>query len=149
MPSHDARSIAEWFLAWGEQNNAFITNLKMQKLLYYAQGHYLGKHRAPLFDDPIEAWVHGPVVRSIYHAYKQYGDSPIDVEAEVSDEFSWDDFRDVEDDLIAVWNTYGAIEAWALRNRTHREAPWQNTFNHGDLGPKIPQSEMREFFAVA
>ena len=67
MANHTARQITEWFLAWGEHNDAPLSNLKLQKLLYYAQGHYLGDHAKPLFEDEIEAWVHGPVVRSIYH----------------------------------------------------------------------------------
>lgn len=149
MTTHTARQIADWFLAWGQHNDAPLSNLKLQKLLYYAQGHYLGAHGAPLFHDDIEAWAHGPVVCSIYHDLKQFGNGPIDVDAVLGESFSWDDFRDVEDDLMRVWNTYGKYEAWALRNRTHREAPWKSTFEHGMKYLVIPQDAMREFFSAA
>lgn len=149
MTKHTARQVADWFLAWGDQNEATPTNLKLQKLLYYAQGHHLGAHGMPLFDDDIEAWAHGPVVRSVYHDLKRFGNGPIDVEDVLDADFDWDDFRDVEDDLIRVWNTYGKYEAWALRNRTHREAPWKSTFEHDKTYLVIPQDAMREFFAAA
>ena len=71
-----AENVAKWFLirnATEEENGADgISNLKLQKLLYYAQGCTLALKNAPLFDDPIVAWQHGPVVESIYHKYKSY-----------------------------------------------------------------------------
>jgi len=149
MTKHTARQVADWFLAWSDHNEATVSNLKLQKLLYYAQGHHLGGHGTPLFDDDIEAWAHGPVVRSVYHDLKCYGNGPIDVEVALDDSFDWGDFRDVEDDLMRVWNTYGKYEAWALRNRTHREAPWKSTFEHGTKYLVIPQDAMRDFFAAA
>lgn len=147
MATHTAREIADWFLVWGEQNEAAMSNLKLQKLLYYAQGHHLGSHGVPIFDDKVEAWAHGPVVRSVYHELKKFGNADIDVDEAVAEDFDWDDYRDVEADLVRVWNTYGKYEAWVLRNRTHRESPWKDTFEDGERYLVIPQDAMREFFA--
>ena len=47
-----------------------MTNLKLNKLLYYAQGVFLARTGKPLFDDDIEAWDLGPVVSCIYQKYK-------------------------------------------------------------------------------
>ena len=47
-----------------------LTNMKLNKLLYFAQGYYLKKYGRPLFDNAIEAWEHGPVVPEVYSAYK-------------------------------------------------------------------------------
>lgn len=148
MTKHTAREIVDWFLAWGEQNEATLSNLKLQKLLYYVQGHHLGEHGTPVFDDKIEAWAHGPVVRSVYHDLKQFGNGAIDPDVAISDDFDWDDFRDIEGDLMRVWNTYGKYEAWALRNRTHREAPWKSTFEDGKKYLVISQDVMRDFFSA-
>lgn len=149
MAPHTARSTANWLLAWAEQNEAGMSNLKLQKVLYYAQGHYLGETGLPLFNDDIEAWVHGPVVRDVYHDLKRFGNADIDVDATVGDDFGWDDFRDVEQHLMRVWNTYGKYEAWALRNRIHSESPWKSTFEHGVRNLVIPTDSMRDFFAAA
>jgi len=45
-----------------------ITNLKLQKLLYYCQGWHLAYHEKVLFSDPIQAWVHGPAVPNVYRS---------------------------------------------------------------------------------
>jgi uncharacterized phage-associated protein len=67
-------TIAKWFIAWtGQVEEARLSNLKLQKLLYYAQGHYLATAGQPLFDDRIQAWSHGPVVPTVYHEYKKFG----------------------------------------------------------------------------
>ena len=54
-----------------------ISNLKLQKLAYYAQGFHLAMYDTPLFPERIYAWAHGPVVEELYHAYKKFGANPI------------------------------------------------------------------------
>lgn len=112
-------------------------------------GHHLGTHGAPLFRDEVQAWAHGPVVPSVYHAFEDCGASPIDVGAAVGDDFDWDDYRGIEHDLVKVWATYGPIAAWALRNRTYRESPWRDALGGGTLNQTITQQAMRDFFAAA
>jgi hypothetical protein len=58
---YPAMTIAKWFVAWAEAGDADadLSNLKLQKLLYYAQGHYLARTGTPLFPETIEA---GPTV---------------------------------------------------------------------------------------
>ena len=76
MAKFRAREIAEWFLAWAEDIEADISNLKLQKLLYYAQGHYLARTGVPLFDDVIQAWAHGPVVPTSTTPSRNTGAAP-------------------------------------------------------------------------
>jgi uncharacterized phage-associated protein len=57
---YDALTIAKWFIAWAEAEEEELSNLKLHKLLYYAQGHYVTDSGAPLFKDDIQAWPHGP-----------------------------------------------------------------------------------------
>ena len=64
---HTALDVAKWFLTYNKimmdsDGAEYISNLKLQKLLYYAQGTFLAVTGFPLFDDAIEAWTHGPVV---------------------------------------------------------------------------------------
>jgi uncharacterized phage-associated protein len=123
-----AIDIARWFAARAELANADVSNLKIQKLLYYAQGEHIARTGEPLFHDPLEAWAHGPVVPEVYHALKRYGPSPIDAETFVGDDFDRTRFDQVEPTLVHTWDTYGTITAWALRERTHRETPWKRAF---------------------
>lgn len=143
-----ARDVANWFLAWAQESqNAGISNLKMQKLLYYAQGHYLAATGSPLFGARFQAWTHGPVVPEVYRQFRDYGSADIDADAEVPDDFDWDEYKDIEDHLVKVWNTYGPLDAWALRNQTHQEAPWHDAFDRNRKNVEIPDESIREYFA--
>ncbi len=145
--TYSAKTIAKWFIAWAEAEGADLSNLKLQKLLYYAQGWFVRAHRRPLFDDRIRAWSHGPVVPAVYHEYKHFGSGDIELPAE--DEFDWSDVdSEATAVLIEVWNTYGRYSAWGLRNMTHREPPWQNHFEEGYDSPEIPAQEIYDYFVT-
>ncbi len=65
--------IAEYFIYLSNKSDRHITNLKLQKLVYYAQAWHLVFFNRKLYDAPIEAWIHGPAVRSLYKKYKRSG----------------------------------------------------------------------------
>jgi len=142
---YKALTIARWFVAWAGEDQADLSNLKLQKLLYYAQGWHLARFNEPLFSDEMQAWSHGPVVPSVYRAFKSFGSNDIGLE----DEFDW---QDVDDEtaqfLIEVWNTYGIYGAWQLRNLTNAEAPWRDNFNADERFITIPVESLRHYFKV-
>jgi len=138
-------TIAKWFIAWAEDEQADLSNLKLQKLLYYAQGWMLRNTGRPLFRERIRAWSHGPVVPDVYHEFKAFGSGDLKLPAD--DDFEWSDVDDQATELlIRVWNTYGKFSAWGLRNMTHAEPPWQNHFEPDGYNPEIPNDEIREYF---
>lgn len=131
--SVSARDIALWFLNHNlslrdieNEDTDDISNLKLQKLLYYAQGSYLGLYDKPLFDDAIFAWKHGPVVEGVYHEFKQNGSRGI---VEFDNAPILDD--ETENVLKQVYDVFGKYSAWGLREMTHNETPWKSTkLNH-------------------
>lgn len=141
---HTALQVAQWFLAHNriaaaDEGAEYISNLKLQKLLYYAQGCFLAVTDRPLFSDSIVAWQHGPVVESVYHQYKCNGANGIPFE----DDFDFSKFTDEENDLLVeVYDTFGQYSAWKLRNMTHEEIPWSSTPQNSE----IPQSVIKQFF---
>lgn len=144
--TYKALTIAKWFAAWAEAEDADLSNLKLQKLLYYAQGWHLGMYGRPLFDDKIQAWSHGPVVPAVYHAFKSF--EAADVRLDPSDAFDWDDVNeDTTDFLIDIWERYGGFGAWKLRNMTHNEAPWRDHFDPSERHTVISNGDMQRFFA--
>lgn len=110
--------VADYFLLQvDEVAGDVMTNLRLQKLVYYAQAWHLAIAEKPLFQDDVEAWVHGPVVPCLYYAYRDYGWQPIprpDRDAVAMD----DQTRELLDE---VWDTYGQFSAKALENLTHSE----------------------------
>lgn len=141
----NAKYIARWFLDRNAIDRAEnvdvegISNLKLQKLLYYAYGCYLALYGEALFEDKLVAWKHGPVVESIYHMYKDNGSSSIPVEPL---ENALDVTNNEKVVLEWVYNEFGQYTAWALRNMTHEEEPWKET----EQNEVIPDELIKKYF---
>lgn len=129
---YSAQEIAKWFLIRDRANNGEleISNLKLQKLLYYAQGVYLAITNKPLFSEDILAWKHGPVVKEVYNNFCGNGANiieynPKDKDREVITKIENDE--NARDTLEFVAEEFGQYTAWKLRNMTHEEKPWLST----------------------
>lgn len=122
-----------------------MTHLKIQKLLYYANGLNLVYRNQPLFDDPIEAWKHGPVVREIYNDLSQYGKQDL---MQISNlQYTEDILNDDDKDIIRMaFREYGRYTALELRNMTHNESTWIEAYQKGQNTP-IDNKAMRTYFA--
>lgn len=135
-----ARDVAEYFLAQiNEDSGDTISNLKLQKLIYYAQGLHLAIHDKRLFPEPIIAWDHGPVVRSVYNLYREYGGGAIEKPTGVCFSKFCKSQRETMDE---VYKVFGQFSAWKLRNMTHVEAPWRDT----PRDKVIKRARMRKYF---
>lgn len=131
--------VADYFLvSQDEDSGDLISNLKLQKLLYYAQGYHLAVFGRPLFPERIEAWAHGPVVPDVYHRFKEHGSRPVPMPEEMDLTKFDKETREYLDEII---NVFGQYSGWKLRNMTHDEKPWI------DSKPGvIPQKVMTEYF---
>ena len=118
-PIKDVTEYLLWLDALHEGDG--ISNMKLQKLAYYSQGVHLAVFDAPLFEERIEAWEHGPVIPPLYGACKKFGRSPIESNDEFDREILPVETRELLDE---VFNVYGRFSAWILREMTHEEAPW-------------------------
>ena len=77
MEAEETSAVANEFLGLAKKEKIEISNLKLIKLMYIAQGLSLSLSDRALFPDPIEAWKYGPVISSIYHEFKHFGRNPI------------------------------------------------------------------------
>lgn len=112
-------------LAAADEESEYLTPLRLQKLLYYAQGWHLAVRGEPLFADRIEAWKYGPVVESVFQEFKRFGRNGIDPKAlEAADSPSLLTNSETEH-LDAIWETYKDFSAIRLSEMTHDEQPWR------------------------
>jgi len=119
-----------------------ISNLKLQKLLYYVQGFNLAKHNEPLFNEDICAWIYGPVIPEAYHHFKKYGSGHIEIDNEDYQKY-YVDFSDIETKLIFdIWNVYGQYSAYRLMRFTHDEPPYKST----PINNIITHDLLKDFF---
>jgi len=111
--------IAKYIIYQFQDAGDFISNLKVQKLLYYVQGWHLGLYETPVFNEDFEAWIHGPVLVDVYHHFKHYKWLPITEEITVP--VLEEKYKNHIDEVL---NAYGCDSAWELELKTHREYPW-------------------------
>ena len=132
---YDVKDIINFFLS-----KSALSQKKLQKLLYYAYCWVLAllnesyeQINVRLFNERIEAWVHGPVIPSIYQMYKTYGGMDISrIENFDTSVFS----SDVLDILNQVWEVYGNFSGDQLEVISHKEYPYVNARN--GLSPYEP-----------
>lgn len=151
-------SIVAWLIRCGISNRRPLSNLSLQKLLYFAQGLHLAQFEGQrLFSDPIYAWKLGPVVLSVYRRFKPFGPTPItsdninSVLGENFLAFANNISADNNAFLNELWEVFGNYESYELVDMTHAEgSPWfqiiQN--NEGVILEhiEIPIQAMQQYF---
>ena len=121
-----AVDVAKYMVTYCVQKSTPISNLKLQKMLYYAWIDYYNKTKQYLFSDSICAWQFGPVVPEVYYEFCAYGGSPIYQEFSVS----------IEEQDINILNNiidkYRTISANELVERSHKPGgAWEHIFENG------------------
>src|SRR3990167_6214830 len=138
-PKYSALDIANYFLFKAqEENQELLSNLKLQKLVYYAQGMHLVVYDGqPLFEDVIEAWNYGPVVPALYHLYKEYGAGGIPADPDFNPA-SID--RETLDFLDEIYQAFGQFSALRLMEIAHNDKCWKEA----GVGNEITFSSMQK-----
>lgn len=159
--AYSALSIANAFLDRAEKEGKELTNMKLQKLLYFAQGHSHALRNKRLIEEDCEAWPYGPVYPSVYHAFNRFGSSAITSRAADPDDLAWifdDDVepaktpknKDVNRFLDAVWRSYRDKTAARLSEMSHvSNGPWAKAFRTGQRGEVIDDKDIETYFKNA
>jgi len=127
---HSPKAIANYFLDLAQASGQGMTPMKLQKLVYYANGWYAGYTGQPLIDEAVEAWPYGPVIPSLYHEFKRYGSAEIDSRArEEGREVQPPADTELRQFLDNVWKQYGQFTGIRLSEMTHAlGSPWDLTW---------------------
>lgn len=162
---YSANEIAVWFIyknnAENKEREAYydeelqdvyegISHLKLQKLLYYAQGVSLSINEKELFEEKILAWNHGPVINEVYQKYKSFKNQYITVKSnKENDEI----VEKIENDsktkkiLDIVYDNFAIYTAWQLREMTHEEnSPWDITVKEKEINACIELDVIKKYF---
>jgi uncharacterized phage-associated protein len=125
--------IANYFIEKSLSSGQIITPMKVVKMVYIAHGWHLAVLGKPLIAESVQAWKYGPVIPSVYHAFKVFGSDPIKAPLTPGN---------TEYDLIApqtreildrVWEAYGQYSALQLSSITHLpNTPWEQIAHKGE-----------------
>ena len=137
---HKAIDIAKYIINRCIELDRPISNLQLQKILYYVQGEFMRRNNGEaLFQDDIEAWQYGPVIPNVYYAFNGYSSSDINT---IQDNIEIDECeRNIINPIIDDKST---LSAWNLVQQTHSEPPWKSVYGSGEK--IITKEEMRNFF---
>ncbi len=141
-----AKAVANFMLYIMSDAFDDLTNMKINEMLYFAQGHYLNMYGETLFDDEIEAWEHGPVIPSVHDLYRVFGDRPINA---YDGSILTDITTEAEEVLFGVARKYGKYTLSALQNMTRIVgSPWDQVYEENRAHVEIPISIMRDYFST-
>lgn len=149
---YSALDVARYVIKYSNEQGYLVSNLKVQKLLYFIQALFLIRG-GQCFTESIEAWDFGPVVPVVYRAYKQFGSNSIptmDYEIVDYDYVDRDAYACIEDQdklvinkVIDKFSNYTATDLVAL---THQQTPWIEAYSNG-YSSKIGIEAIRSYFS--
>ena len=129
-----------------------ITQMKLQKLVYFAHGIHLALDRGALVKEVFQAWEFGPVIPAIYQEYKLYGRIPItstDYLEGVEKKNHIVEKLDAEarDSIDVTWQNLKYIDALKLSRWTHMEgSPWKESYRDNVTDIVIPNEKIKAYF---
>lgn len=142
---YEALNIANYVVYYSNKNRYSISNLRLQKLLYFIQAYYLYSFGKACFKDEIEAWAFGPVVPNVYHKYKKYGAGSIpysfDNVKEISNINNAD--KEVINMVVTKLSRYGVYD---LVQTTHQQGPWVRVYDKRIRGAVISKKSIKDYF---
>jgi uncharacterized phage-associated protein len=138
VPMTSAALVADYLVLKARNEGWQLTNKRLQKLLYYIQAWSLALNGQPVFRDTIEAWIHGPAIRSVYEEYKSFVANPITT---IKDEKIAEKIDKTFITIIdRVCKSYSIYDTATLEFMTHSESPWQDARR----GLEVNQSSTNE-----
>lgn len=144
MTQSSTLAIANFFIRKSLKEKKPITQIKLQKLIYFAHGFYLALKERPLVGEKIEAWQYGPVVPSVYHKFKKWGNNTIkEVLVENGDNLIIHE-EDLEF-LDLVWHKFSHYSAAQLVELSHeKDGPWSKAIEKSIalVGYMVPNIKM-------
>lgn len=152
---YSALDVARYVVNYANSHDMMVSNLKLQKILYFIQLNFLGNDPSrPCFSDEIEAWPYGPVIPNVYQEFKRYGSLSIPPVTEYYDTSNgiWNTKKvpyktkmtsadqELVENVVKMCDEYSASDLVSI---SHRQSPWIKARNSFD--PVISIASMLDF----
>lgn len=145
MP-YDVLTICKYIIKYSSDKKYLVSNLKLQKMLYYIQAYFLVINDSPCFREDIQAWNFGSVVPEAYQAYKKYGGCEIPF---TEKDLPFQDINKIAqtdklllNEAIDKLNAFSAVD---LMKKIHQEKPWIDAYAKGTK-TVITLNAIKDFF---
>jgi uncharacterized phage-associated protein len=157
-----AKAVANEFLKLAKRDGKSLSPMQLIKLVYFAHGWHIALAGKPLLNERVEAWKFGPVIPTLYHEFKRFGNEPITAFAQESGyrlvgsaiklyannvELEGDGAAFAKQLIEKVWQRYGKLTAIQLSNLTHTpDSPWSRTEGRDVKGTDISDVVIGDYF---
>jgi uncharacterized phage-associated protein len=159
-PEIDGRGLANYILDFCDSQHRAVTNLALQKIIYFCHVWALLEFDKPLVKQEFEAWEYGPVLQYVYREFKHAASSPISNRAKKIDLATGlpsvvllNPPKELEQFLKKVLNFYTRLSASQLVNLSHvQNGPWDKAWHHDgktNPGMRISNRDIKKFYSVA
>lgn len=144
---YNALDIAKYLICKFNNENKTITQLKLQKLLYFIEAYYMAYYdKDSLYKEEFYAWTYGPVIKEVYEKYKVFMSDAI-IEDDCDNTTILD--QDVEESIDTICSTFGNLTAYDLIKITHMQgSPWFQTFKPKKISKKETKNWFNNLFLV-
>lgn len=143
--AHSAMDVANFFVDSLRGSEDPMTNARLNKFIYFAQGYCLQRLGRPLFSDEVEAWTYGPVVPEVYHAFKT--DDKYAHIVETKGPYDVHEFSPEEINLMLdVIEKYDKLSTRSMIDESH-QGPWKQYYNSTKAHVVIPKRELLRYFS--
>lgn len=139
---YSAHDVAVHIINWCNEHGISISNLKLQKLLYFVQGEASAKISQRLIDDDFYAWRLGPVVPEVYSDYAMYSSSPIPKQSVTK--VIWEKEQEIIEETLLKYARYST---WSLVEKSHNQDPWKYTYSIFGDRTLIPYQSIKDYFS--
>ena len=156
--TYDGRAVANYVLDACAASGCVVTNLSIQKIVFFCHAWCLGRLKRPLIRHEFEAWEYGPVLQYLYRDFNSFGSSPItslavglNPETGKKEIVRADFDSDVLQLLEEVVSFYSRRTSGELVKLSHvTDGPWFNVWNQGvslNPGMRIKNEDIESFYS--
>ena len=138
---YNATTVADYILFQYNKMDVGISNLKLQKILYFVQALSFIEKNEEMFSDSFQAWNFGPVIESIFEKYKRFGAFDIPDIPVKSPKIQEDDKNLID----TVLKRFQDLSNAYLTKIVQGQEPWKSNYKEG-LKVKIPNEEIQKYF---
>lgn len=139
---YNVQLVAQYIIKFCNQHSIPVSNLKLQKLLYFIQAEFLVRKGVPCFHEDFEAWDFGPVSPQVYRKYKIYGSSNIPYSGVLLSGRIAPEDKEIINGIITTCSKYSASQ---LVEITHRQTPWIEAYAPYESNT-ITKHSIKKFF---
>lgn len=142
---YSAVAVANAFIDIAAENGFYLTNLKLQKLVYFAHGWYLAFTDKPLISEDVQSWQYGPIIHDLYNSLKHYGSRPITKKI-LTDQYIVQGSEDWNF-IKSVYSKYAMFSPAQLVALTHEPgSPWEQFGAGQNCFQIIPVEAIKSYF---